>query len=95
MHLKIYVTENIFLCTLFHQSLCISFNRLELTQEITFPINVDCITKIVFYTDGFKSNVVLWYFLDRHQVWRSHDPTSVRIFTFVKDVTPPFFVLFP
>ena len=63
MHLKIYVTENIFLCTLFHQSLCISFNRLELTQEITFPINVDCITKIVFYTDGFKSNVVLWYFL--------------------------------
>ena len=63
MHLKIYVTENIFLCTLFHQSLCISFNRLELTQEITFPINVDCITKIVFYTDGFKSNVVLLYFL--------------------------------
>ena len=51
MHLKIYVTENIFLCTLFHQSLCISFNRLELTQEITFPINVDCITKIIFYIE--------------------------------------------
>ena len=51
MHLKIYVTENIFLCTLFHQSLCISFNRLELTQEITFPINVDCIKIVIFYTE--------------------------------------------
>ena len=25
------------------------------------------------------------YILDRHQVWRSHDPTSVRIFHFVKN----------
>ena len=24
------------------------------------------------------------FLLDRHQVWRSHDPTSVRIFPFVK-----------
>ena len=23
-------------------------------------------------------------FLDRHQVWRSHDPMSIRIFHFVK-----------
>ena len=79
MHLKIYVTENIFLCTLFHQSLCISFNRLELTQEITFPINVDCITKIVFYTDGFKSNVVLWYFLASDK--RSKKKSTIQLST--------------
>ena len=30
--------------------------------------------------------------LDRHQVWRSHDPTSVQTFDFCekKDVIPPF-----
>ena len=31
------------------------------------------------------------WFLDRHQVWRSHDPRSVRLLTFVKKVViPPF-----
>ena len=33
-------------------------------------------------------------FLDRHQVWRSHDPTCVQTFDFCeekKDVIPPFF----
>ena len=32
--------------------------------------------------------------LDRHHVWRSHDPTSIRLFTYVKkkDVTPPFYL---
>ena len=33
--------------------------------------------------------------LDRHQVWRSHDPTSVRLLTFVKkDLSSLFFILF-
>ena len=32
-------------------------------------------------------------FLDRHQVWRSHDPTSVQTFDFCeKAVIPPFFI---
>ena len=35
-------------------------------------------------------NIVI---LDRHQVWQSHDPTSVRLFTFVnKRCHTPFFV---
>ena len=31
-------------------------------------------------------------FLDRHQVWRSHDPTSIRILTFVKKLSYPLFL---
>ena len=32
--------------------------------------------------------------LDRHQVWRSHDPTSIRIFHFVDFIPHFWFVSF-
>ena len=38
-----------------------------------------------------KSGMI--FLIARHQVWRSHDPISVRLLTFVKkkDAIPPFF----
>ena len=52
-----------------------------------------------FLVDWFWNNrrlirsVFSGLLLDRHQVWRSHDPTSVRLFTFVnKRCHTPFFV---
>ena len=46
----------------------------------------DHLESIIF--DIIKKN--LWIILDRHQVWRSHDPMSLRIFLLWKWLSPFF-----
>ena len=46
----------------------------------------------IFFRHWYFSNSIYISILDRHHVWRSHDPTSVQTFDFCekKDVIPPF-----
>ena len=92
---------NFEICSLLHHDHSKRINQMSLNLQFTShpqldlfigtkKIEVDQSTMAGNSLDIKVNPILLYYILDHHQVWQSHDPMSVQTFDFCEDSYPLF-----